>query len=139
MAANKEDAMIGRTTMPAVFGAVIGLIVMVTSVDAVSLSRPTYLTFSGPVGLPGVSLPAGTYIFELANPSTSSDVIVVRDQNRAWVYFLGFTKKVDRPAGLQNGHQVIFEETGAGRVPRISAWYPEGESTGHQFMYRKGR
>ena len=33
-----------------------------------SASDTNYLTFSGPVALPGVELRAGTYIFERASP-----------------------------------------------------------------------
>jgi hypothetical protein len=131
--------MLGRTTMPTVVGALLGLVIMVTSVEALNTNRTTYLTFSGPVALPGVSLPGGTYIFEVANPNVSSDVIVVRDRNRAWVYFVGFTNKVERPAGLRKDHMVTFEETAPGRAPKIAAWYPEGESIGHQFIYPKAR
>ena len=38
-------------------------------------SKLTYLTFSGPVQLPGITLPAGTYRFELADPDSSRRVI----------------------------------------------------------------
>jgi hypothetical protein len=34
-------------------------------------SHQTFLTFSGQVALPGVSLSAGTYTFELADPNGS--------------------------------------------------------------------
>jgi hypothetical protein len=44
-----------------------------------SAAQTTYLTFSGPVALPGATLGAGTYVFEVANPSTSGDVIRVSD------------------------------------------------------------
>ena len=37
--------------------------------------RFTYFTFSGPVQLPGVTLPAGTYEFRLVNPETSARVM----------------------------------------------------------------
>jgi hypothetical protein len=37
----------------------------------------TFFTFSGPVTLPGVTLPAGTYLFRLADPTTGRKVINV--------------------------------------------------------------
>jgi hypothetical protein len=37
----------------------------------------TYLTFNRPVALPGAQLAAGTYIFEVANPTTSADLVRV--------------------------------------------------------------
>jgi hypothetical protein len=37
----------------------------------------TFFTFSAPVTLPGVTLPAGTYLFRLADPTTGRTVINV--------------------------------------------------------------
>ena len=37
----------------------------------------TYFTFSAPVTLPGITLPAGKYIFRLADPDSSRKVINV--------------------------------------------------------------
>ena len=44
--------------------------------------RTTYFTFSGPVRMPGVALPAGTYIFEVVNPDGGSDVVRVLSRDR---------------------------------------------------------
>src|SRR5437762_14242677 len=65
-------------------------------------SRLTYLTFSGPVALPGVTLDAGTYAFELVDPASSSNVVVVRDRNRTRPFYMGLTMVVPRPAGMDN-------------------------------------
>jgi hypothetical protein len=48
------------------------------------------LTFSGPVGLPGVTLPGGTYIFERV-VATNPDAVVVRSLDRTHVYYMGTT------------------------------------------------
>ena len=42
-----------------------------------NVQHPTYMTFSRPVSLPGVTLGSGTYIFEFANPRSGSDVLRV--------------------------------------------------------------
>ena len=44
-------------------------------------NKLTYLTFSGPVQLPGITLPAGTYRFELADPDSSRRIIRVSDKD----------------------------------------------------------
>src|SRR5262245_8154115 len=44
-------------------------------------NKKTYLTFSGPVSLPGITLPAGTYTFQIANPDSGSRVIQVMDKD----------------------------------------------------------
>ena len=61
-----------------------------------SAHKTMYLTFSQPVQLPGVSLGTGTYIFEIANPNTSGDVVRVLSRDRSTSYFMGFTRA--RPA-----------------------------------------
>jgi hypothetical protein len=48
-------------------------------------SHRTLLTFSGPVALPGVSLSAGTYTFELADRNGSPDLVVVRNREQSHV------------------------------------------------------
>src|SRR5262249_35047312 len=41
------------------------------------IDRSTVLTFSGPVSLPGVTLPAGSYLFRFISPINSPDVLQV--------------------------------------------------------------
>jgi hypothetical protein len=42
--------------------------------------RPTIVTISAPVALPGVVLPEGTYLFRLAGTQASRNVIQVTDK-----------------------------------------------------------
>jgi hypothetical protein len=125
-----------RKSVLAVCGAII--VLAAASVGhAWSPNRTTILTFSGPVELPGVALGSGTYIFELIDPVGSIDVVTVRDKNRTRVYYSGFTRRVERPAGKVEA--VKLEETKPGVVPRILAWYPTTDAVGHSFVYSKGR
>ena len=39
--------------------------------------KRTYFTFSQPVALPGVTLPAGTYMFRIADDTTTRKVIQI--------------------------------------------------------------
>lgn len=91
--------------------------------------RINYLTFSGPVALPGVILPAGSYIFDLG----PSNVVMVSTRDGQNVLFSGLTQMVLRPAGLSMDTTVTFGE-GAG-APPITAWYPVGANVGFQFIY----
>ena len=92
------------------------------------------LTFGGAVRLPGVTLIAGTYLFERVEP-TNPDVIVVRSDDRSKVYYMAATRRADRPAGLDPARPVTFGEARRGEVPPITAWYPNGEQQGHAFVY----
>ena len=128
--------MINRRSMLVACGGILCLL-MVVSVNAWSANRATSLTFSGPVALPGVTLGTGTYVFELADPDVGWDIVRVRSEDRSRVYFMGFTYRIERPAGLRADRPVSFGEAPAGLATPITAWYPEGESTGHQFIYSK--
>lgn len=102
---------------------------------APNILHTNHLTFSGPVGLPGVTLPGGSYVFERA-VATSNDVVVVRSLDRTRVYYLGSTLPITRPSGLAADRRVTFGEPNRGGLAPITAWYPDGERLGHAFVYR---
>jgi hypothetical protein len=121
--------------------ATIGLaIVMCTSLfvlraQAQSGEETTYLTFNRAVELPNQSLEAGTYIFELAAPMSSSNVVRVLSRDRRKVYYMGFTNRIDRPASMNSEPGVSLGEAAIGVPPRVRAWWPAG-TAGHEFRYR---
>jgi hypothetical protein len=98
-----------------------------------SASDTTYLTFSRAVSVPGVTLPAGTYIFERASDNTPS-IVHVLSRDRKQVYLTAFTDPVTRPANL-GSRVVLLGEAAAGTPPPIRAWFPIGETVGRQFNY----
>jgi hypothetical protein len=113
--------------------AVLGLAVASTG-DASSLVVKTnHLTFSGAVGLPGVTLPRGTYTFETVD--LHPDIVRVLSRDGSRVYFMGFTAIVALPGGQRADRLVTLMETPRGVAPRIETWYPIGESTGRRFIY----
>jgi hypothetical protein len=136
--------MFNRKSALTACGAILGLALAASAFTAVSASqwgsysRANHLTFSGPVGLPGVTLPAGTYIFELAS-QLSPDVVRVWNAQRTMVYLMAFTEEVARPGDWPDDRPVSFGEAPTGGAPPIRAWYPIGESTGRQFIYRSAR
>jgi len=124
-------------------GALLGLIIAAGTVTTLSASvrsnRLEYLTFSGPVSLPGVTLSRGTYTFEVANSESSADIVRVRNRATDAVVFLGFTYRVERPKGMADNRSIVFGEAPRGVVPPILEWYPGGDMTGHQFRYSQKR
>lgn len=95
--------------------------------------KTNHLTFSGAVGLPGVTLPRGTYTFEVVDLHPAIVRVLSRDGSR--LYFTGFTTPVTRPVGQPADRLVTILETPRGVAPRIETWYPLGESTGRRFIY----
>ena len=101
--------MVNRKLVWAVCGAAVFALMVTSSaprVGATAAAKTTYLTFSKPVALPGVALRAGTYIFEIANPDTSADVVRVMSRDRSISYFMGFTHAVARPNKLNRDQNV---------------------------------
>jgi hypothetical protein len=127
--------MVTRRALATATGALIGLAVEVATLAA--SSRLEYLTFSGPVSLPGVTLPAATYSFEVVDYRTSGNVVRVRDHDTRQSIFLGITHRVDRPGGAKKDASVVFGESLRGVPPPIVVWYPGGHSVGHEFIYRR--
>ncbi|MGE0460280.1 MAG: hypothetical protein AB7Q16_02825 [Vicinamibacterales bacterium] len=127
--------MVKRTLLLTAFGALIlGCVLVVPMHGEVNTLSTNHLTFSGPVSLPGVTLSAGTYVFERA-VSTNPDVVVVRNAERSKVFYLGSTMRASRPAGGRRDLAITFGEAARGVPPPITAWYPIGEETGHAFVY----
>jgi hypothetical protein len=58
----------------------------VSNARADEYTKMTYLTFSGPVQLPGITLPGGTYMFKLADPDSGRRVLQVWDKDGTKLY-----------------------------------------------------
>jgi hypothetical protein len=126
--------MINRKSAAAVFAVAAIALVMAASVSARTATWMTYLTFSGPFALPGVTLPAGTYVFERVDVA-APNLVRVRSRDGSKVYLTAFTDIVSRPTGLHRDRHVSFGEVPPGAAPRVTVWYPIGEVIGHQFIY----
>ena len=113
--------------------ALVGLVAAAPGDAGVDSNRTTQLTFSKPFSLPGVTLGAGTYIFERASES-AIEVVRVSSGDRRFVYYMGFTQLVEKPRGVTS--PITFGEAPAGSAIPVREWYPAGTSTGHRFVYR---
>lgn len=96
--------------------------------------KRTYFTFSQPVALPGVTLPAGTYMFRLADDTTTRKVIQVANKEGTQSFAMLHTVPVTRPDAPRDP-EVRFMETAAGAPIAVRAWWQEGERTGYGFIY----
>ena len=103
-------------------------------VSAQPLDKRTLFTFSGPVALPGVTLPEGQYLFRLADPNSSSKVVQVLNADGTKPYGLFFTIAAERlePA---SSPEVRFMETASGKPAAIRTWWYPGERRGYEFIF----
>jgi hypothetical protein len=122
-----------KSALMACGAAVLSLVVAASGPTVVQASRTNHLTFSGAVGLPGVTLARGTYTFETLDQHP--DIVRVMSRDGSQIYFTGFTSMVPRPARLRADRPVTLLETPEGVAPRIGVWYPIGGSTGRAFTY----
>ena len=114
-------------------GALVGVLATTTGTKASNLNKLEYLTFSAPVALPGVTLKAGAYSFEIADEA--GQVVLVRDRTSHKPMFLGITNRVERPRAHSAG-SVVLGEARRGEASPIMAWYPDSNTVGREFIYR---
>jgi hypothetical protein len=109
---------------------------MGASGSAQTYDKCAVFTFSGPVALPGVTLPAGQYLFRLADPAGSRKVVQVLSADGKTPYGMFFSLSAERfePASTP---EVQFMETASGMPAAINAWWYPGERSDYGFMYPK--
>lgn len=95
----------------------------------------TKLTFSQPVEIPGKVLPAGTYLFKLANTNDRHIVQVFNSDGMAlYATLMAIPTERREPSGES---VVTFAEQGNGRPEALLKWFYPGETTGNEFVYSK--
>jgi hypothetical protein len=97
--------------------------------------RTTPFTFTRTVQMHGVALPAGRYIFEVANPEGEGDIVRILSGDRKQVLLTKVTRPIYRPAKGPLRATISLGESPAGTPPPVTAWYPEREARGRQFLY----
>jgi hypothetical protein len=108
-------------------------------------NQDTFFTFSQSVELPGKTLPAGTYFFQLADSPSNRHIVKVMSQDRkelhATLLAIPFYSN-DRPSDKP---QVRFMETpaqaanGGANTNAIKIWFYPGNTTGHEFIYPRSQ
>jgi hypothetical protein len=126
-----------RVTLIATAVVLAVLAVLATRVAAqeTNTSERTFLTFSSAVEMPGVTLPAGTYVFKLADTPTRNVVQVWDKDEKNMVGHWLFVQS-ERPQ-VSGDTVVMFKETREGATPAVQYWYFPGERIGKEFVYPK--
>jgi len=109
---------------------------LVSNARADEYTKQTYLTFSGPVQLPGITLPGGTYMFKLADPETGRRVLQVWDKEGTKLYTTLLTIP-DEKMDVSDKPVVMFSERPSGQAQAIKSWFYPDERTGYEFVYPK--
>jgi hypothetical protein len=99
--------------------------------------RVTNVTFSGPVAIPGKTLPAGTYQFKLFDSPADRHIVQVFSQDQKLIATL-LAVPAERP--VERGAPVVtFKETRADQPPAVRYWFYAGERSGNELVYPKSQ
>jgi hypothetical protein len=115
-------------------GAALLAVCLAPAAHADEWTKLTYFTFSAPVEMPGMVLPAGSYKFELADPDSTRRVVRVSDKEGGKIHGI-FLSIPDQKLEPSDKPIVMFRETPAGAPEAVKAWFYPGETTGYEFVY----
>ncbi len=106
--------------------------------NASESDKKTIFTFSQPVELPGVALPAGTYVFKVLDGLTDRNIVQVfnKDETKLIGTFVTIADYTPQPSDKTI---VKFSETSAGGPKANKEWFYPGENVGWEFVYPKKR
>jgi outer membrane biosynthesis protein TonB len=118
----------------------VGVFLAATNMKADEWNKETKITFSGPVQIENTQLPAGTYVFKLAD-TTDRHVVQIfnEDQTQVIATILAIPDYRVEPTGKT---VVRFAETNgssevSGEVPEngvaIKEWFYPGDNSGNEF------
>lgn len=100
--------------------------------------KATKLTFSEPVEVPGMALPAGTYWFTLADNESDRNIVQIWDADRT--HLVTTVIAVPDYRLQPTGKTVIhFEERPSDQPEAIHSWFYPGDNYGEEFVYPKTR
>jgi hypothetical protein len=99
--------------------------------------RLTYITFSGPVQLPGITLAAGTYTFKLADLAGNRHVVQVFSKEDSPKLITTLMTIPNQRLDPVKDTYIMFQERPAGSPQAMKAWFYPGRSIGEEFIYPK--
>jgi hypothetical protein len=114
----------------------IATLLLATGARADEYTKQTFLTFSGPVQVPGMTLPAGTYMFKLADPDGGRRAIQIWDEKGTKLFTMLLTMQDEQPEP-KDDPVVLFSERPSGAAPAVKSWFYPAERIGYEFIYPK--
>jgi len=116
-------------------GAVIAFFLFVGFVaHADEADQATTITFNAPVQIPGKVLPAGTYLFRVADNGSDPNVVQIYNADGTKLYATLETLSTDRQEPAPHT-MITLAEQGSGTPEALLKWFYPGSLIGHEFMY----
>ena len=93
------------------------------------------ITFNQAIEIPGQILPAGTYLFKLADPNNLNVVRIFNSEGtRLYATLETATAERSKPTG---DTVVVLAEQPDGGHETLVKWFYPGSTNGHEFVYSK--
>ena len=111
---------------------------IVTAARADNWDKKTIVTFSDSVEIPGQVLPAGTYVFKLANSISDRHIVQIWNGDETQILATILAIPIYR---LEPPDETIFEfdERPADSPMALHSWFYPGDNTGQEFVYPRYR
>lgn len=122
------------TLFPVLIGLVLFLLPIVASAD--DWNRATTAIFNQPVQVPGKVLPAGIYVFKLAEMSGERNVVQIwnSDETVLVATLMGWPEYLP---STPSENSFVLEERGKGKPVALKSWIYRGSSHIETFVYPK--
>jgi hypothetical protein len=105
-----------------------------TNVQADEWNKKTVVTFDAPVEIPGQVLPAGTYVFSLANSTVDRHIVQIWTGDGLYLIDTIMALPITR---LQppNSSIFTFEQRSVDSPMALKTWFCSGDTIGQEFLY----
>jgi len=115
--------------------AIASVLFLEVAAHADEMDQSIKITFSQAIQIPGQVLPAGTYLFKLADPN-NLDVVHIFNSEGTRLYATLETITAERRK--PSGHTVVtLGEQPDGRPETLVKWFYPGSTSGHELVYSK--
>lgn len=113
------------------------LLIMAGVVSADQQNKKTVFTFKDSVQVPGSTLPAGTYVFKLANSDANRHIVQIynQDETKLITTILAVPNSQLTPSGETI---ITYAKAPANQPAALEAWFYPGDNFGQQFVYPEG-
>ena len=101
-----------------------------------TFDKRTVFTFDRPISVPGVTLPAGDYMFRIVDTATGRKVIQVLSGDGKTPYAMLHSIPDVRAEATEDA-AVRFMETAKDQPYAVKAWWYPNERIGYEFIYPK--
>lgn len=102
-------------------------------------NQDTYFTFSAPVELPGATLPAGRYLFVLADSPSNRHIVRVMSEDRKKLYTTVMAIPSYQVGKPSSEPEIRFMEAPENGPHAIKLWIYPGRTTAHEFLYPRSQ